>query len=247
MTANDPFSPGPKLIPSGMVSGKTEDFSEDQIQLRQAPFKKAQSFAETLDDFAFFTPALMYLRMPFYQDPIHVFNMEYGQEVSPISFRFESPILQGLGHPSGDESWNHVLYCLEKEHWEHYKNWMGTVSLSDPRNERLHRIRFQELHMLDPMWYQVSKPFSSSSKVIPVTMFCVETNHGSFFYRQERWPDRLGAPKAVFDEKVQYLDTQAFASAIQDGDTDPYKEVDRVHHEESQNESGDDPPVADGS
>lgn len=173
---------------------------------------KLSSLNEVLADYELYTPALMHLSVPLRADPFHDFCVEQNRDVQRWSMFFDKPIFDGLTHPLGDRSWNHVLMAMLKPDWEVYRQWAGTLAFNNSAKGIVQRIRTQDISIGDPLKL-------GAEKTIPVTAFVVESNRGSFYFN-----NNTDLPTAKFDPALVWRDTVAFAKAIQHGG-DPYKEA----------------------
>lgn len=213
----DPFDQKPKLVGPGLAAGPSgSDEAPTPVDL---DLKGATSLKTLLADYTFYTPALLHLSTPLTFDPFDVFCSEYGQPVARFTLRFDNPIFSGLVHPLGDASWNYVLFGMENEHWPAYLAWFGTIAFNDSEKGILRRVRSQDLTLLDPL----AKANGLQPEPIPVTAFAIDTNKGSFYFK----PTLDWRPQAVFDKDYVYDQTIAFANALKDGCSDPYKYIDK--------------------
>jgi hypothetical protein len=215
--APDPLINPPKLVAAGISDGK--QLNDEPTQIVDLDLHSAKSLGELLKDYTFYTPALLHLTVPFQVDPFDLFCAEYGQPVTRFSVRFDKPVFAGLTHPTGDTTWNYVLFGLPCEHWEAYQSWIGSCAFDDAQKKLLRRVRIQNLTIRDPL--------SAASKAIPVTALVIESNRGSFYYKTDPISWR---PTATFDASLVYKDTVDFAEALAAGISNPYAYVEKQQH-----------------
>ena len=211
----------PDLKKIGITSGgEIGDAAPSPLELRVGA---AKALVELEKDFAFYTPALIHLTIPLTFDPFGAFLQEYNKEVKQFSVRFDEQVFKGLIHPNGDESWNYVLFGMEREHWDSYRKWLGTCAFNEPGRKLLRRIRTQEFVIADPLAAE-----SGVHKDLTITAFVVESNKGSFYFLHTGVMGFMDVvhdiPTATFD-KDTYPDTVMFADAINAGESDPYGKI----------------------
>jgi hypothetical protein len=188
---------------------------------------------ELLVDYQFYTPALLHLTVPLTIDPFDVFCAEIGEDVQRYSLTFDTPLFNGLIHPSGDVTWNHALFCLSNEYFDKYITWIGQCAFNDSSKQLFRRIRTQVITILDPL-AKLNNKFASPIKV---TALVIESNVGSFYYKADI---RTWTPQATFDASVVFEDTKAFGEAINKNASDPYGQVERETNARKDIPSGDD-------
>lgn len=176
---------------------------------------KVTRLIDMLSDMVFYTPALLHLTVPLTYDPFAQFCAEYGQDVQRYTLRFDKPMFTGLTHPSGDTSWNYVLFAIDKPHWEAYSQWLGTCVFKDSGLNRIMRVRLQEGVIADPL----AKQGGLSSELLPITCVVIETNIGTFYFQPEPLSCRL---QARFDSTAVHQDVLDFAANLDKGSNDPY-------------------------
>lgn len=230
------FRVGVTAAPAGM--------SREQVELHRLKVGKATSLKDLTEEYAFYTPALVYTRVRLLgRDPWWQFLQEYGKEVFPLTLRFDKPIFSGLhamiyrtgralakstsiaNRPAVlDEAWNHVLYGMHKEHWDAYKAFMGTMAFVDRSLGLVTRIRYKDMDIADPLALSRVIVTPSATPLLPITVFCLDTNKGCTWIEPSVQPlvtlPSLQSSAMVFD------DTRAFALAVLNDEANPYAAVD---------------------
>jgi hypothetical protein len=212
-SAPDPFIKPPELVKEGVSD--SQKVQAERTEIVDLDLSTAKSLSELTDDYAFYTPALLHLTVPLQFDPFDLFCQEYNQPVTRFTVRVDKPVFFGLDHPYGDHSWNYVLFGIAREHWDAYRQWMGTLAFNDRSKNLLRRIRTQDLVIRDPV--------ATEYKALPVTAFVMETNRGSFFFKTD---PITGRTSAQFDSAMVFDDTTKFAQALAAGSSNPYNHKD---------------------
>ena len=207
------MAPDNEIRPVGTFPGP-DSFDKESVALRKLKLGGAKQLAELSNDYAFYTPALVYLNTSI-TDVMPPFIAEYGQEVVPFSVMFDEPVFEGL-EAGSDPSWNYVLFAMELEHWPRFKAWMGSVALQDTPNKTLYRVRTQSVAIADPL--------AGGFDDMEVTAFVLDTNKGCHYFS----PIISAMPKAIYDTSLVYDDTKTMANAIFSGKSDPYGEIDKT-------------------
>lgn len=200
-----------------------DDFPKDKVRVHQLRISAATDLKSLLDVYSFYTPALVHLRVRlFEQDPYLNFVEEYGKEVVPVSIRFNHPIFRGM-ELGQEKSWNYYLYGMEKEHFEAYQQWFGSLAFTDRDLNLVSRVREKTIEIADPLVFERTVVLPSQVPVIPVVVFCLDTNQGCWYVEPGPHP-LLDLPQVRFTRYV-YPDTAVFANAVLGEKENPYKAV----------------------
>lgn len=208
------------LRPVGVTQGP-QSFPPGQVQAKRLQISKATNLRELADEYAFYTPGLLFSRIPLAPDLTASFIEERGIETIPFTLTVERPIFDGLECPHNhDPSWNYVLYAMEREHWHAFLAYIGTVAINYPAQRTIWRVRTQELLIFDPFGTITLATRPTRDDAVPVTAFVLESDKGCWLFND------LGTrPCAFFDKKMRFPDTAAFTRAIQQEKSNPYGEV----------------------
>lgn len=210
------------LKPVG-VHYKSRGFPKEKVQYHYEQVSKAASLRDLSEEYTFYTPALMYMRVRLMgRDPYYDFQQESGINVMPVSLKFSSAIFRGLDL-YGDYSWNHVLLGMPNEHWQDFSKWMGTVAYLDRDLGVLTRIRLQTIEIADPLKLARLAVLPARLPMVPVTVLALDTNKGSWYIHTP--PNPLSALPTLATMSRKYKDTKVFANALLNDSPDPYREV----------------------
>lgn len=212
MSDFDLFEVNPAFYKPGLTSAG--NISIDCPPVKPLDISKVKKLGELLPDYAFYTPAIVHLTVPFTVDPFADFVQEYGTAVQRYSFKSHKQLFKHLIHPNGSDDWNYALFAMPLEHWAAYKTWAGSCAYGDFRKSLLRRVRIQELKVSDPLITTTN----IAPELLPVTAFVIESNKGSFYFTESTG----GMPSAYYDQAMVYADTADFAQKLLNGDTDPY-------------------------
>jgi hypothetical protein len=202
------------------ITAAPHGIPKEKLQPRVLRVGNASGLRELQRDYAFYTPALIYMKIRLLgRDPLSQFIQEYGQEVLPFSIRFNKPIFHGL-NLGRDTSWNYVLFGVERQHWEPFKSFMGTMAFVDRQLKLFARVRTKEIRLADPLFFERATILPEKLPVIDATVFCLDTNQGCAWINMRGDP-LLDLPELTTTDKV-FEDTAAFAKAVFDDTVNPY-------------------------
>lgn len=122
------------------------------------------------DQLAFFTPAPLYLSGWFRDDQLIDFLCEY----RPIDFyhrKFTFPLFRGLETRTGDPAWNHVLWAVERPHWEPLLNFLVSVKLVDEGTRTIWGCGAQDLAIVDPEFADQNPVLPPAVPLLDITAF----------------------------------------------------------------------------
>lgn len=208
------------------LTASRDDFPREKVRIHQLRISAATSLKNLLDTYDFYTPALVHLRVRLFdRDPYLNFVEEYGTEVIPISIRFNRAVFRGMSL-GAEKSWNYYLYGMEKEHFQAYRQWFGSLAFTDREANRVSRIREKVIEIADPLYFERAVILPTEIPLIPVVVFCLDTNHGCWYVETGANP-LLDLPEVKFTHDV-FPDTRIFASAILGDQSDPYGVVDEA-------------------
>lgn len=121
-----------------------------RLYKRELPLRGTRSLKQLQAEYAFFTPAILYVLGIVTDQPLLDFLWEYRQPV-PFYFRkFRLPLFAGLDI-EGDAAWNHGLWAVEKEHWPVFLDFYCSLKISNRPLRRMFGIGLQELTIIDPV------------------------------------------------------------------------------------------------
>lgn len=219
----------PEPTPIKVADLKTEGISiapaisaKEKLPPVQGRLSQATTMTDLLKDYGFFTPALMYKYLPLKRDPVADFAAEYKTEVQPFSYRFDKPIFRGL-EVNHDQQWNHVLFGVEKTHWEKFMGFMGSLAFIHPANPKVFvRIRMQDLEIPDPMVMSKAAVLPEPLPMIPISAFVLDSMNGCYYFSKDGGiPNMLRPYKETFT-KATFEDTVRMGQALFAGHPNPY-------------------------
>ena len=217
----------PKLFPIGWQASR-DPLPADPFPTLRAKVSAAATLGDLQQEYAFFSPALLYLKIAPQHDPFHDFCREQGRQVHLIRFEFLHPVFTGLEEPIGDTHWNHTLLALELPDWNRYRSFVGTLAFRDRAAGRLTRVRLQDLVILDPVVRQKAAVAPTRPALANVAALVLDTNHGCWCF------DSRTVPPAAFLDSRAYPDTVRFADSLLSDQPDPYGDSYPIQPPESQ-------------
>ncbi len=108
----------------------------------------ATSLASLADEYAFFTPAALYLYGEFYDGPLIDFMCGLGREVRLC---YRKPIFRGLEAGNGDADWNHALWAVRREDYQALADFIVSLTFMVTEEGKVLRFGEQPLMVLDPL------------------------------------------------------------------------------------------------
>ena len=225
----DPFNKPPVLLDQG-VSARSIQTVEQRLTNCQAAFNKADSLRDLSGEWKFFTPALVQMFTPFPQNLFDYYAEEFNVDVAITRFEFQTQQFGGLVQRP-EYNCSRIIYAIEAEQADRFKEWMGTLGILDESVGVMYRVRHQEVIILDPLYYS-KHPFNSAGcqlVTVPVTCYAVETSNGSFYWKD----DSTLFPQAEFNKDVKWDSTGVFYQAMIAGCSDPYAAVNELEDKDA--------------
>ena len=206
------------------VTAASGGVSKDHVNPQALKINQATRLKDLSREYAFYTPALIYMKIRLMgRDPMSQFIAEYGKQVVPFSLKFAKPVFHGL-NLDRDTSWNYVLFGVEREHWEAYKSFMGTMAFTDRQLKFFTRIRTKEIVIADPLFFERATVLPARLPLLDLTVFCLDSNQGCAWIEMGVNP-LLDLPQLTTTDNV-YPDTAAFAKAVLTDAANPYAAAD---------------------
>ena len=178
-----PFKPWSKSVVAGGVS-----LGEKFLPKRLLPVGAAGSLAEMSGDFAFFTPAVLYLYAQMTDEPLGDFQHSVGATEAFYHFRFPHPLFSGLTTPCGDADWNHVLWAVERRLWERFRDFYLSIMLLDPAARTAAQVACTDVEVLDSI--AVTSGRARGRHTLPVCGFGIDGSEGRWAFRPSPDPTR---------------------------------------------------------
>lgn len=173
--ASDPF---PKFKEGVSEEGTAHT---DVQPAKEMEISAAATLAEISKDYALFTPAIFHLFIAGANDPVQHYVAESSGEGGTITIfklRFDRPIFSGLVSDTGNGEWNHWLYAVERSRWPGLFNYLGGIAVTDRQRKLFARLRPRAVSIVDPYWLAKQTSFDSTVPLVPVTVWCLDTNRG---------------------------------------------------------------------
>lgn len=171
--------------PEGMKAGPTVD-ERGVVRKYELRVGQAKRLAELLPEYAFFTPALLYLKGGFRDTPLADFSHQTGCVY--YYKKFARPIFQGLESDTGDPDWNFVLWACSRSLWPALANFLVSLTLVDPERRNVVGVGEQAMAVADPLLADSNSLVTGVRSLIPVTGFGVNGNCGRWALQPPRQP-----------------------------------------------------------
>lgn len=201
-----------KLWDEGVLAGPEVD-PLGRLVKYELPLRGASALKQLQTDYAFFTPAILYLLGVVTDQPLLDFLWEYRQPVRFYFRKFRLPLFAGL-EVDGDAGWNHGLWALEREHWPVFADFYCSLKISNRPLKRLFGVGAQLLTVVDPVALE-RRGFVTTLPTVTVAAFGVNGNTVRAAF--EAGPDPLTSPP-----RLRYYDPdeemRVYAAAHHRGD-----------------------------
>lgn len=231
----------PNLIAPGV--SEAGEVTGEQVPEWQLQISGADTLQRLSHEYAFHTPALLYLYLALNgRDPVRQYFVEH-PEVRHFQLQFDKPIFAGLCSDQGQTAWNHWLFGIERRYWESFASYMGSLAITDRQRKLFARIRPREVRIADALYLDKKAVIPEAFPVVPVTAWCLDTNRGCVWIagdadgtgdagvfddpdptRGNAYADVafLRSPPSVRRSKTVLPETVKFADACFAGSSDPY-------------------------
>ena len=163
-------------LPEGLSPAFEAQAKEPLLILNPPKASPMSSLAGVAKEFAIFTPALVYAKLPEVPNFLGDFSAESGVDVQVFSKIMPEQIFTGL-EVDGDTTWNYVLFFMELTHWGAFLSFMSTVGFLNRDEALLYRVRPQDIKIKDVCAKNVLP-----TATLPITAFCMESNEGCWYF-----------------------------------------------------------------
>lgn len=172
----------------------------------------AESLAAFQEEWAFFTPAVMYLRGGFEDAYLIDYMYELQEEVRFCFHKFDRPLFDGLFTPTGDADWNYVLWALRREYWDGFVDFVCSISVADVDAKHVWRYGLQEVDVVDPVALS-GRAVITAPPLLRVGAFGIYGSRNRLYFR--RSPSPFGAPRLASSQP--HHEDVVFAKAYFEG------------------------------
>ncbi len=176
-----PYKPWAQSVTGGGFS-----LGEKYLPKRLLPVHLASSLAELAGEYAFFTPAVLYLHGQMTDEPLGDFRHTFGYPVDFFHFRFPHPLFRGLTAPCGDPDWNHVLWAVERHAWPAFRDFYLSIVLLDPVARTASQVAYTELEVGDSLALVNGKV--GRRPTVPVTAFGIDGSAAQLAFKPSADP-----------------------------------------------------------
>lgn len=138
--------------PEGLRNADTVLDENGFVQKYELSVGVAKNLQGHASEYAFFTPAILYLYGRFRDAPLADFVYMACPDAKFYFKRFDRPVFRGLeARSNGNPDWNHVLWAIRGEHWKLFSDWMVSVTLTYSDTGSVAGIGEQRFTVIDPL------------------------------------------------------------------------------------------------
>lgn len=154
-------------------------------------FGRSTTLGEMLNDYVFFTPAILYVHCFFDDSILGDFQQLQSGDIRLWKLEFSDDILGDLGEEGFDKPWRRRLWVTRREDWIRVRDFFLTCTLTHFRWKAPRRVGFDTFVVKDPLGQLRQKPeallpigvfvAAGTQKEItldPITLNCVAKNVG---------------------------------------------------------------------
>lgn len=183
-----PYKPWSQSVVSAGVS-----LGEPVVPKRLLPVGRAKSLAELAGEFAFFTPAVLYLHAGMTDEPLGDFRHQCGQPVDVYHFRFPHQLFAGLTAPNGDREWNFALWAVPAPAWPAFRDFYLSIVMLDPVARTAAQVAYTDVEVADSL--ALANGVWDRPPAVPVAAFGIDGSEAQLAVRPSadvlRRPPRL--------------------------------------------------------
>lgn len=146
---------GPQYMPppatEGVVAVDTVLSAAGFIEKHPLRIGPAKSLRDLEPEYAFFTPAVLYLYGGFRDAPLADFV--HGNPGAQFFYhKFPRAMFRGLdARSNGDTAWNYVLWAVRRDYWAAFAAWMVGTTLTYAEDKMVIRVAEQAVVVTDPL------------------------------------------------------------------------------------------------
>lgn len=136
----------------------------------------AESLSVMQEEYAFFTPAVLYLHARFTDGPLIDAMWEMRETIKIYHKKFDRPIFRGLETRDGNKDWNHVLWAVERPYWQFLHNFIASLTLSNADTKTIIRVGGQDIQVYDPLAADRAKIVTVDLPTLVITAYGINGN-----------------------------------------------------------------------
>lgn len=161
--------------PEGVIATDTVLSPAGFVRKLPLVLGNAKSLTELLPDYAFFTPAILYLYGGFRDAPLADFVAVH-TGVEFYYHKFSRALFSGLdARSNGDKTWNYALWAVRREYWDAFSAWLINTTLTYAEDQMVARIGEQSLTVADPLANTLI--YGANVARVPVSAFGLRGSH----------------------------------------------------------------------
>lgn len=136
----------------------------------------AESLVVMTEEYAFFTPAILYLHAGFTDAPLIDAVWEMREDIPLFHRKFQQPIFRGLQASNGDEDWNYVLWAVQLPYWKYMHDFIASLTLAHADTQSLIRVGAQEFQIPDPLAIERAGYLLPTTPLLTIRSFGINGN-----------------------------------------------------------------------
>lgn len=141
----------------------------EKYELKCGAASKLQDLA---GEYAFFTPAILYVHGGFRDGPLIDFMYDLNVEVRFYYKQFRKPIFRGLeSRSNGDPAWNFALWAVRSEYFQALNDFLVSLTFTYAEDKTTAGIGEQLVTIPDPLHVDRTFVYDPAMPQLPVTVF----------------------------------------------------------------------------
>lgn len=146
--------------------------AEGRVYKHELRLGSTGGLTDLLEEYTFFTPAILYTRGGFRDGPLIDFMFDLNTEVKFYYKKFSKPIFRGLETlSSGDPGWNFALWAVKQEYFQALNDFLVSITLTYGEDKVVAGVGEQLITVPDPLMVDRAFMFNPTIPLLPVTVF----------------------------------------------------------------------------
>jgi len=214
-------------IPGKEGLSKVERLDQMPDDWHVMQISQATSLGSLVEEYAFFTHALLFTHGKWERDPVLDYVMQQRHcEVHRVMTNM--PIFSGLEHrkPNGEviPDWNHILLACHKDHWNGLRDYMMQVGGFDRLTGYFYRMLVQVIPVIDAVAMDRMVSLPGQRPMIYIMTFGLDGNKGQVYFKPALNPP---IDQVTVGRKPASIETTKLAKAVMEGNRQPFSAIEQ--------------------
>jgi len=141
-----------RTAPAEEGASQLDNSVNEEFDIAFKSISQAQSLADLMEQYAFFTPAILFCVGGLDRDPMEEFAQKCNEQIEIFNLPVTEQLFYGLEDRHQPENdWNHYLFGIQKDKFEDFNRFMMETGIIDWERKYYASVLAHDIEIIDPL------------------------------------------------------------------------------------------------